>query len=186
MDSFLRRLVIVAYGILGAAGLFAGAIWFGATHSGFAIFLTGVMDWLPFDRTIFFEQLEEAGIFSIGWGVGVTAWLVTGQQAATYLFSRVHRAWTLWRRRVLTSLLPVFKYLVVGLILIGLGALLVRQLWGLWTGAYDAGLIAGVMVGIVYSVSQTPSNRTRLDFLEANQRYLNDEEVSVFTETQKP
>jgi hypothetical protein len=35
-------------------------------------------------------------------------------------------------------------------------------------------------------VSQTPSNRTRLDFLEANQRYLNDEEVSVFTETQKP
>jgi len=186
MESFLRRLVLVAYGVLGLAGLFALAIWFGATHTGFAIFLTRAMEGLPFDRAVFLEQLQDAGIFSIGWGVGITAWLATGQQAATYLFSRVSRAWTFWRRGVLTSLLPVLKYVIVGFTLLALGILLMRQLWGLWTGAYDAGLVAGGILGVVYSVARTPSNRARLDFLEANQRYVNDEKVSVFTETKKP
>jgi len=186
MNSLVRRLTLVAYAVLGAAGLFALAIWFGATHSGFAIFLSDVLDWLPLQRRVFLGRLEEAGVFSIGWGVGVTAWLATGQQAARHLFSHVPRAWALWRRLVLTSLLPVLKYLFVGGTMAALGTLLLRQLWGLWTGAYDAGLVVGVVMGAVLSMARIRRGRTRLDFLEANQRYLNDQKVPVFTETEKP
>lgn len=186
MESFLRRLVVAAYGVLGVVGLFALTIWIGSTHSGFSIFLTRMMDGLSLNRTVVLEQLKDAGIFSIGWGVGVTAWLMTGQQAVTCLLSRLPRAWTLRRRRVLTSLFPVLKYLVLGGILTVLGALLVRQLWGLWTGTYDAGLVVGVILGVVNSLARAPSRRTKIDFLEANQRYVNEEKVSVFAEAGNP
>lgn len=182
----MRYVTAFTYGILAVVALFAGAIWLGAAHSGAAIFIIDVLEWLPIDRNAFLNELETAGIFSIGWGVGVTAWLVTGKEAFRCLGERVPRAWILWRRAILTSLIPVVKYTLGGLVMAALGVFLARHLWGLWTGAYDVGLAAGVLVGAVYSFSQVRESHIRLDFLEANHRYLNDQKVSVFTETEKP
>lgn len=182
----MRYVTGFAYGILAIVGLFALAIWLGAAHSGVAIFLGGVLEWLPLDRTVFLRELETAGIFSIGWGVGVTAWLVTGREAFRCLGERVPRAWILWRRAFLTSLVPVLKYTFGGFFMGALGIFLARHLWGLWTGAYDVGLAVGALVGAVHSFSQVREGGIRLEFLEANHRYLNDQKVPLFTETKKP
>ncbi|WP_263786397.1 hypothetical protein [Salinibacter grassmerensis] len=175
----------IAYGVIGVGAGVAFTMWLGASSSEVAIVLTGVLEWLPFDRAVLLNELEGAGIFAIGCGVGIVAWLVTGQGAFRCLGRRAPRAWLLWRRDVLTSFLPVLKYTVIGLVMGALGVYLVQYLWGLWTSAYSAGLVVGGVVGAVYSATRS-HRHSQLNFLEANQRYINDENVSVFTETEKP
>jgi hypothetical protein len=129
---------------------------------------------------------EYAGMLAVGWGVGVTGWLVTGHQAVSCLFVDMPRAWKLWRKRVLTSSLPIYKYLIGGGLLLVLGTLLVDQLSGMWTHAFDVGVLAGIVVGAGRSFVTARKYRSQIDFLEANQRFLNEKEVSVFTEYKKP
>jgi len=181
----MRYSTQIAYGVIGAGAGLAFTMWLGASNSEVAILIIRVLEWLPVDRTVLLNEFEAAGIFAVGCGVGIVAWLVTGQGAFRCLGERAPRAWLLWRRDVLTSLIPVLKYTVLGLLVGGLGVYLVQYLWGLWTSAYSAGLVAGALVGAFYSVTRSRRN-PRLNFLEANQRYINDEKVSVFTETEKP
>lgn len=130
--------------------------------------------------------LRYSGVLAIGWSVGVASWLVTGHQSVSCFFSDVPRAWRLWRKGVLTSILPVLKYVVGGALLLGLGVVLVMNLWGLWVQAFSVGLSAGLGGGAAHSLVSVRELRTQMDFLEANQRYLNERRVSVFTEYQKP
>lgn len=136
-------------------------------------------------KTELLSLLEVFGVFCIGWGGGVTGWLVTGHQAVTCLFLDMPRAWKLWTKDVLTSSLPVYKYLVAGGTLLVLGAVLVEQLWGVWVQAFDFGLIAGFFMGAGHSFMNLRAGN-QIDFLEANQRYLNEKEVTVFTEYERP
>ncbi|WP_103021079.1 hypothetical protein [Salinibacter altiplanensis] len=181
----MRYDVRIAYGGLGVAGALALTLWLGASNSEAAMFLLGVLEWLPVDRPVLLNKIEAVGIFAIGCGVGAIAWLLTGRRAIQYLGVRAPRAWRLWRRDVLTSLAPVLKYTLMGLLMGALGGVLAQYLWGLWTSAYSAGLVVGAVVGTIDSVTR-PQQNPRLNFLEANQRYINDEKVSVFTETEKP
>jgi hypothetical protein len=129
---------------------------------------------------------ESFGVFAIGWGVGVTGWLVTGHQAVSCLFVDVPRAWKLWQKKILTSGLPIYKYLIGGGLLLLLGTVLVDQLWGIWTQAFDVGMVAGVVVGVWFSFMKAREFRNEIDFLEANQRFLNENKVSLFTEYERP
>lgn len=181
----MKYSIRIAYGVIGVGAGLALTMWLGASSTEVAIVLISVLEWLPVDRAVLLNKLEAAGIFAIGSGVGIVAWLVTGQGAFRCLGKRVPRAWLLWRRDVLTSVIPMLKYTAVGLLMGGLGVYLVQYLWGLWTSAYSAGLVAGALVGAVHSATRSRQN-PRLNFLEANHRYINDEKVSVFTETEKP
>ena len=125
---------------------------------------------------------EYVGMLAVGWGVGVTVWLVSGRPAITCLFVDLPRAWKLRREHVLTSSLPICKYLLGGALLLMLGAILVDQLWGFWTPAFNIGLLTGVIVGAGHSVVNVRKLGGPVDFLEANQRYLNENEVPLFTE----
>lgn len=125
---------------------------------------------------------EYFGMLAIGWGVGVTVWLVSGQPAVSCLFVDLPRAWTLRRKNCLTSSLPIYKYLLAGALLLVLGAILIDQLWGFWTPAFNVGLLTGVIVGAGHSVMNIRTLGSPIDFLEANQRYLNENEVPLFTE----
>lgn len=125
---------------------------------------------------------EYFGIFAIGWGVGVTGWLITGHQAVSCLFVDMPRAWKLWQKKVLTSILPVYKYLAGGGLLLLLGTLLVNQLWGIWTQAFDVGIMTGLVVGAGHSFVNAREFGGQIDFLEANERFLNKNKVSLFPE----
>lgn len=126
---------------------------------------------------------EYFGILAIGWGVGVTGWLTTGHQAVSCLFVDMPRAWKLWQKKVLTSSLPVYKYLAGGGLLLVLGTLLVNQLWGIWTQAFDVGIMTGVVVGAGHSFVNAREFGGQIDFLEANERFLNKGKVSLFPES---
>lgn len=123
---------------------------------------------------------EYFGVLAIGWGVGVTGWLTTGHQAVSCLFVDMPRAWKLWQKKVLTSSLPVFKYLAGGGLLLLLGTLLFDQLWGLWTRAFDVGIMTGLVVGVGHSFANAREFGGQIDFLEANERFLNKNKVSLF------
>lgn len=125
---------------------------------------------------------EYFGMVAIGWGTGVTGWLVSGHQAMLRLFVDMPRAWKLWQKNALTTSLPIYKYLLGGGLLLMLGTILLNQLWGFWTQPFDVGLLTGVIVGAGHSFvnAQRPANQ--IDFLEANQRYLNEKKVALFTE----
>lgn len=126
--------------------------------------------------------LSSAAILAIGWGVGVVAWFLTGHQATFYFVSNVPRAQRLWRRNVLTSRIPILKYLTGGLLLLVLGAILMKQLWGLWTRPFEIGLIAGGVTGLLNSLIGPQNPSTQVDFLLANRRYVNDNKVAISTE----
>ncbi|MEF8864214.1 MAG: hypothetical protein V5A20_00465 [Salinibacter sp.] len=179
-------MIAFAYALLTVAGLLALSIWVGAMYEEAGIVLNRALTWLPLSRTALLEKLETTGVFSIGGGVGITGWLVTGQGAFRYLAERMPRAWGLWRRGILTSLVPVLKYALGGILMGTLGGSLIWYLWGAWTSAYDAGLVVGALVGAVRSARQVRQKDTSVDFLEANHRYLNDQKVTIFTETEKP
>lgn len=132
------------------------------------------------------RMLREVGVFCIGWGVGVTGWLVTGHWAMDCLFVNMPRAWKLRKKNVLNSSLPIYKYLIGGGLLLVLGTVLVDQLWGLWVQAFDLGIGAGLIMGAVYSFMNLQKMGNQLNFLEANQRYLNEKKVSLFTEYERP
>jgi hypothetical protein len=142
--------------------------------------------WEIVDRAVLLDRVESLGILAIGWGVGVTGWLITGHQALSCFLGEMPRSWVLWRRDVLTNILPVLKYLIAGVLFVVFGSILVHQLWGLWTGAYDVGLLTGGITGIIHFLSRTWDIHSLIDFLEANQRYVNEEKVSLFTEYDKP
>lgn len=129
---------------------------------------------------------EYFGVLATGWGVGVTVWLVTGHQAVSCWFVDMPRAWKLWQKEILTSSLPIYKYLVGGGLLLLLGTFLLNQLWGIWTQAFDVGVMAGVVVGAAHSFMNAQEVGSQIDFLEANQRFLNEKEVSLFTEYERP
>lgn len=145
-----------------------------------------VQNWVIVNEALVLHRIEVLGIFAIGWGVGVTAWLVIGHQALLCFFEKVPRAWSLWRKDVLKSSLPVHKYLIGGILLLGLGAFLVKQLWGLWIGAYSMGFIAGAIIGGIHSITTVGDIGSPIDFLDANQRYVNEDKVSLFTQSKKP
>jgi hypothetical protein len=125
---------------------------------------------------------EYLGILAVGWGAGVTVWLMTGHPAVTCLFKSMPRAWKLRRKNALKSSLPIFKYLFVGGFLLVLGAILANQLWGLWMQPFGVGVLTGMIVGAGHSVANLRRHGNQIDFLEANQRYLNEDEVVLFTE----
>lgn len=127
-------------------------------------------------------QLKQVGVFAVGWGTGVLGWLVTGDKALIYLFVRVPKAWSLWRKGFFTSTLPVWKYFFGGVLLTVLGIILSRHVWGIWIGAFDTGMLAGVVVGTIHSLSRIREVGDRMSFLEANQRHLNDDRISVFSQ----
>lgn len=137
---------------------------------------------IPLNSSEVLVWAEYFGILAIGWGVGVTGWLVTGHQAMTCLFVDMPRAWKLWRNDVLTSSLPIYKYLLGGGFLLTLGTVLIHQLWGIWTQPFDVGLLAGVVVGAGHSFVTGRQEGSQIDFLEANQRFLNEKKVPLFTE----
>lgn len=157
--------------------------------AGGAVLQGGVSGWFVVDQSWFFldqaavlNWVEYLGILAIGWGVGVTGWLLAGHQALSCFFVNVPRAWILWQRQVLTSILPVCKYWFAGILFVGCGGILAQQLWGVWTGAYDIGLFTGGLLGAIHSVAQIRDVGSHIDFLEANQRYINPEKTSLFTE----
>jgi len=123
-----------------------------------------------------------AAILAIGWGVGVVAWLLTGHQATYYFVSNVPRAQRLWRCNVLTSRIPILKYLTGGLLLLALGAVLMKQLWGLWIRPFDIGLIVGGATGLLNSLIGPQDRSKQVDFLLANRRYVDDSKVAISTE----
>lgn len=125
---------------------------------------------------------EYFGMAAIGWGTGVTAWLITGHKATECLFVNVPRAWRLRRKNFLTSSLPVYKYLVGGGFFLVIGAVLVNLLWGSWTHAFDVGLFTGVVTGAGNSFVNARMVGSKVDFLEANQRYLNENQVTLFSD----
>ena len=137
-------------------------------------------------RRLLLNQLQYVGVFAIGWGAGVMGWLISGDKAVICLFARIPRAWGLWREGIFTSLLPIWKYFFGGLLLIGFGVLLSRHVWGIWIGVFDAGMLAGGFVGAIHSLSRIQEVGGMMDFLEANQRYLNKDRVTLFTEYDKP
>lgn len=129
------------------------------------------------------RQLEQTGYFAIGWGTGVTGWLLSGHLAIFYLLRKAPRAWRLWRKDVLLSPLPVFKYLAVGLFSLGLGAIGGYRLWDFFMQVFNAGLLVGAVLGFLYSIRKVyQSAGNQIDFFEANQRYLNRDEVPLFSE----
>lgn len=140
----------------------------------------------PLTQELLLNQLRFVGVFAIGWGVGVMGWLITGDKALICLFARIPRAWGLWRKGIFTSILPVWKYLFGGALLIGAGVLLARHVWGIWFGIFDAGIMAGGFVGAIHTLSRLREVGGMMNFLEANQRHLNKDRVSVFTEYDKP
>lgn len=160
--------------------------WFAALETGFIAWITSGQNAFAVNEALILHRLEYVGILAIGWGVGVVAWLVTGHQAMECFFRRMPRAWTLWRKEVLTSSLPALKYLLGGGLLLAVGAELAKQLWGLWMEAYDVGLLTGGIVGVIFSLSETEKRSSQIDFLEANQRYVNEGKVSIFTQYDKP
>jgi len=135
---------------------------------------------------LFLDQLQYAGVFAIGWGVGVVGWLITGDKALVCLFARIPKAWALWRKRVFRNSLPVWKYLFGSILLVGLGTLVARQVWGIWVEAFDIGMLAGAVVGAIHSVSRVQEIGDLINFLEANQRHLNKDRATLFTEYDKP
>lgn len=140
----------------------------------------------PFLDSSAIAWAEYGGMLAIGWGVGVTGWLVTGHQAVSCLFVEMPRAWKLWQRKILTNSFPIYKYLIGGGLLLLLGTLLVNQLWGVWTQAFDVGIVAGTAVGAAHSFLNAQESGNPIDFLEANQRFLNEKEVTLFTEYERP
>lgn len=137
---------------------------------------------VPVRNTEILMWVEYAGILAIGWGVGVTGWLVTGHPAMRYLFVNVPSAWKLRLKNALTSSLPIFKYLLAGGLLLTLGTFLANQLWGIWIQPFDIGLLVGGVVGLGHSFVNIRRRGSKTDFLEANQRYLNESKVDFFTE----
>ncbi|PSQ95641.1 MAG: hypothetical protein BRD51_05385 [Bacteroidetes bacterium SW_11_64_17] len=83
---------------------------------------------------------------------------------------------------MLMSSLPVFKYLAGGGIMLLLGTLLFAQLWGIWTQAFDVGMMTGLVVGVGHSFANAREFGGQIDFLEANERFLNKNNVSLFPE----
>jgi hypothetical protein len=140
---------------------------------------------LSVDEAKLLNLLEVFGVFCVGWGVGVTSWLVTGHQAVTCLFLDMPRAWKLWMKNVLTSSLPVYKYLIAGGLLLMLGIVLVHQLWGVWTQAFNLGMVVGILVGTGHSFVNLRAG-SPVDFFEANRRYLNEKRVPLFTDYEGP
>lgn len=145
----------------------------------------GAQSLAPGVKSEIMEWGEYFGMFAIGWGVGVTGWLVTGHQAVSCLVVDIPRAWKLWQKEVLTSSLPIYKYLLGTGLLLLLGTLLVTQLWGIWTQAFDVGVVAGVVVGAGRSFRNPQGHRSQIDFLEANQRFLDENKISLFTKVEK-
>lgn len=147
------------------------------------LLLVGAQGWMGELSNESVIRLERAGYAAIGWGTGVTAWLLSGHLATSALLRNVPKAWRLWQGNVLKSCLPVFKYLTVGFLFSGLGALLGYYLWGLSIQAFDVGLLVGTTYGSIYSLHRVyHSADDQIDFLEANQRYLNEGKVAVFSD----
>lgn len=140
---------------------------------------------VPVNQEELLTTLEVFGVFCVGWGVGVTGWLVTGHQAITCLFLDMPRAWRLWTKNVLTSSLPVYKYFVAGGLLLLLGTIVIDQLWGIWRQPFDLGMIVGVLIGAAHSFANLRAG-SQIDFFEANQRYLNKKQVPLFNEYERP
>lgn len=120
----------------------------------------------------FLAWVEYGAVVAVGWSAAVAVWLATVHQAGAFLISNSPRAWRLWRRGVLTSPLPLFKYVVGGVALLVLGAVAAWQLLGFWTEAFDLGLWAGGATGVLWTVRKLQAPGTRLDFLLSNQRYV--------------
>lgn len=56
-------------------------------------------------------------------------------------------------------------------------------LWGLFTPAFDAWLLVGATYGLIHSIRMAHQpDGDHIDFLDANQRYLNEENVDLFSE----
>lgn len=123
---------------------------------------------------------EYGAVLGIGWGVGVVTWIATCHQAGSFLLFKVPRAWTLWRRNILTSFLPVLKYLGGALLLLVLGTVVGRELMGLWTEGFDTGLWAGGATGLLWSINTLSTKSSQIDFLLANRRYVDESKVTLF------
>ena len=143
--------------------------------------------WVPWEDPVWtLETLRASGTFAVGWGTGVVGWLASGHQAAVCFFVKVRWAWLLRRRNVLTSGLPVLKYAIAGSVLLGLGGVLGAEIWGLWNEAYDTGLVAGALTGALHSGWTVRWTGSPIDFLEANQRFVNEDRTALFTQYDKP
>lgn len=136
-------------------------------------------------RGYFLDELRYAGVFAIGWGGGVVGWLITGDKALIWLFVRIPKAWALRRKRVFRNSLPLWKYLFGSILLVGVGGILARKVWGIWVEAFDLGMLAGVIVGAIHSVSRMRKIEDLISFLEANQRHLNKDRAALFTDYEK-
>jgi len=156
--------------------------WVASLQGGRCAVLLPAQWWALSVPDVVLNQVEALGILAIGWGMGVTGWLVSGHQAVACFLVKLPRAWMLRRRNVLTSAVPILKYIFAGGLLLGLGGLLAHQVWGLWTQAYDIGLLLGAGTGLVHSVVRMRTLDRPIDFLEANQRYVNEEETPLFSE----
>ena len=172
----LSRPVLTVTGIV---LLVAGVV---ALEGGIPIWVLAADGEYPLARRFVLIQLEQVGVFAVGWGTGVMGWLVTGDKALIYLFVRLPKAWGLWRRGSFTSTLPVWKYFFGSILRIVLGIILSRHVWGIWIGAFDTGMLAGVVVGTIHSLSRIRGSGDRMSFLEANQRHLNNDRISVFSQ----
>ncbi len=132
----------------------------------------------------FIERLlqwgEYAGIFAIGWGVGVLFWATIAHQALCCLLSDLPRGWTLRQTGVLTSLIPASKYLVGGILFLGAGAFLIRQLMGPWSQGVYAGAIAGAVAGACWSLERGWDGTAKIEFLLRNRGYVDEDKVPMF------
>jgi len=145
--------------------------------------LAAIQGWMGAWSNPFAVRLEQAALFAIGWGTGVTAWLLSGHQATSCFLRKVPTAWRLWQNGVLANRFPICKYLAAGLLFTGLGVALGNPLRGLFTSAFDAGLLTGATFGLIHSIRMVYQPESdHIDFLEANQRYLNEENISLFSE----
>lgn len=150
------------------------------------LIIAAIQGWLGELSTTTVGRLEQAGYFALGWGAGVTGWLLTGHQTTSCLLKKVPNTWKLWQRDILVSLVPAFKYLTAGVLFAGLGILLGYALSGLFIQAFDTGLLIGAIFGLVHSLRKGyTSGPDRINFFEANQRYLNEKKVPLFSDEWK-
>ncbi|WP_263835303.1 hypothetical protein [Salinibacter sp.] len=113
----------------------------------------------------------------VGCLIGSIAWYWVGFQAVLCFVHGLPKAINFWRRGVLTSWVPIAKYLALGIGYSLGGYFLGLWLWGLWNPGFRIGLIFGVLMTLVHSLQRTHHPESWYDFVKTSHQYLDWEAI---------